>query len=170
MKVLDHVEEFIIAIAMLAMTVIAFANIIARNFAEFSFSFTEELTINLFVLLTFVGTAMGVRKFAHLGFTLFYDIGGAIVKRIMIAISTIAGLVLFGVLFWYGIQTVMFQIEMGQKTPALGMPQWILTMALPFGALLCMIRTVQMSLIEWKLDGTDPAPANREKTGKEEMQ
>ena len=60
-------------------------------------------------------------------------------KRSMIAISTIAGLVLFGVLFWYGIQTILFQIEMGQKTPALGWPTWVMTLSLPIGAILCIV-------------------------------
>ena len=76
MKILDKVEEIILVLALLAMTIIAFANIISRNFGQVSLSFTEELTINLFVLLTFVGTAMGVRNYSHLGFTLLYDLGG----------------------------------------------------------------------------------------------
>lgn len=151
MKVLDKLEEIILVIALLTMTVIAFANIISRNFAEISLSFTEELTINLFVLLTFVGTAVGVRNYAHLGFTLFYDLGGKWVKRSMIAISTLAGLVLFGVLFWYGIQTILFQMDIGQKTPALGWPTWVMTMSLPIGAALCLVRTVQVGWQEWQL-------------------
>jgi len=151
MKILDKIEEIILVLALLAMTIIAFANIISRNFAEISLSFTEELTINLFVLLTFVGTAMGVRNYSHLGFTLLYDMGGNAAKRGMIAISTISGLVLFGVLFWYGIQTILFQIEMGQKTPALGWPTWVMTLSLPIGAILCIVRTIQVGWQEWQL-------------------
>lgn len=154
MKILDKLEEVILVVAMLAMTVIAFTNVISRNFAKISLSFTEEITINLFVLLTFVGTAVGVRKYAHLGFTLFYDLGGKVVKRFMIAISTLAGLVLFGVLFWYGIQTILFQMDIGQKTPALGWPTWVMTMSLPIGASLCIIRTLQVGWAEWKLKET----------------
>jgi len=156
MKVLDKLEEIILVVAMLTMTVIAFTNIISRNFAEISLSFTEELTINLFVLLTFVGTAVGVRKYAHLGFTLFYDLGNNAVKRTMIVISTLAGLVLFGVLFWFGIQTILFQMDIGQKTPALGWPTWVMTMSLPIGAALCIIRTLQVGWQEWQLkDGKE---------------
>lgn len=160
MKILDKIEEIILVIALLAMTIIAFANIISRNFAQISLSFTEELTINLFVLLTFVGTAMGVRNYSHLGFTLLYDLGGKGVKRGMIALSTIAGLVLFGVLFWYGIQTIIFQIDIGQKTPALGWPTWVMTLSLPVGAILCIIRTIQVGLAEWQLK--DPASTDKE--------
>ena len=160
MRILDKIEEIILVLALLAMTIIAFANIISRNFGQVSLSFTEELTINLFVLLTFVGTAMGVRNYSHLGFTLLYDLGGKGVKRSMIAISTIAGLVLFGVLFWYGIQTILFQVEMGQKTPALGWPTWVMTLSLPIGAILCIVRTIQVGWQEWQLK--EPTPTIKE--------
>ena len=148
MKALDYFEEIVLFIALAVMTIISFANILSRNFANISLSFTEEITINLFVLLTFVGTAVGVRRYAHLGFTLIYDKVGTAWKKAIIIFSTLAGLVLFGVLFWYGIQMVLFQMEMGQKTPALGMPQWVLSSSMAIGALLCVIRTIQVGLKE----------------------
>ena len=45
---------------------------------------------------------------------------------------------------------VSFQKLMNQKTPALGMPQWILSLALPLGALMCFIRTIQVIFEEAK--------------------
>lgn len=151
MKVLNYIEEIILFVAFLIMTIIAFANIISRNIANLSLSFTEEITINLFVLLTFVGTAVGVRRYAHLGFTLIYDRMNNGLKKALIVFSALMGLILFGVLLWYGIQMVLFQMDMGQKTPSLGWPQWILSMALPLGALLCVIRTIQVCVEELKL-------------------
>ncbi|WP_019413279.1 TRAP transporter small permease [Paenisporosarcina sp. TG20] len=149
MKVLQYLEEIILVLALAVMTVISFANIIARNFASMSFSFTEEITINLFVLITFVGTAVGVRRYAHLSFTLLFDLGGRGFKKAIIVFTTLSGLFLFGVLFWYGIQMILFQMDIGQKTPALGWPQWILSISLPFGAFLCIIRTIQVGVMEW---------------------
>lgn len=156
MKVLQYLEEIILALALAVMTVITFANILSRNFANMSLSFTEEITINLFVLITFVGTAVGVRRYAHLSFTLLFDLGGRGVKKVIIAFTTLAGLFLFGVLFWYGLQMIIFQMDIGQKTPALGLPQWILSISLPLGALLCMIRTIQVGIKEWLLSEHQP--------------
>ena len=156
MKVLNHIEEVILFITFLVMTIIAFANIVSRNFLEQSLSFTEEITINLFVLLTFVGAAVGVRRYAHLGFTLLFDKVNNGMQKALVVFSTLMGLVLFGVLLWYGLQMVLFQMDMGQKTPALGWPQWILSAALPFGALLCVIRTIQVGIEELKLLGSAP--------------
>lgn len=151
MKVLQYFEEIILALALAVMTIITFANILSRNFANMSLSFTEEITINLFVLITFVGTAVGVRRYAHLSFTLLFDLGGKGFKKLIIAFTTLAGLFLFGILFWYGLQMIIFQLDIGQKTPALGLPQWILSMSLPLGALLCIIRTIQVGMKEWLL-------------------
>lgn len=156
MKILDHVENVILFITFLTMTVIAFANVVSRNLINASLSFTEEITINLFVLLTFVGTAVGVRRYAHLGFTLLFDKMNLFFQRILVIFSTLMGLFLFGILFWYGLQMVTFQMDIGQKTPALGWPQWVLSSAMPIGAFLCVIRTVQVFLEEMKSLGKTP--------------
>ncbi|BDH62197.1 C4-dicarboxylate ABC transporter permease [Lysinibacillus sp. PLM2] len=150
MKIIDYVEEVILFITFLTITLITFANVLSRNIFKFSFSFTEEITINLLVLLTFVGTALGVRRYAHLGFTLIYDIAGSIAKKIIILISSIMSIVLFSILLYYGYEMVQFQMKINQTTPALGMPQWILSLALPFGALLCLVRTLQVTIDEIK--------------------
>lgn len=134
------------------MTIIAFSNIVSRNIASISLSFTEEITINLFVLLTFVGTAVGVRRFGHLGFTLIFDHMNPLFRKVFIVFSSSMSLILFGVLLWYGLQMVSFQMDIGQKTPSLGWPQWILSSALPIGAFLCVVRTIQVFIEEMKLE------------------
>ncbi|EGA90556.1 C4-dicarboxylate transport system permease small protein [Planococcus donghaensis MPA1U2] len=152
MKILNYVEEGILFLTFLTMTIIAFSNIVSRNVASISLSFTEEITINLFVLLTFVGTAVGVRRFGHLGFTLIFDHMNPLFRKVFIVFSSLMSLFLFGVLLWYGLQMVMFQMDIGQKTPSLGWPQWILSSALPIGAFLCVVRTIQVFIEEMKLE------------------
>lgn len=160
MKALDYFEEILLFITFLTITLITFANVLSRNFFKFSFSFTEEITINLLVLLTFVGTALGVRRFAHLGFTLIYDLVGKLGKKIIIVFSSLMGAALFSILLYYGYEMVQFQMKINQTTPALGMPQWILSLALPLGAALCLIRTIQVTIAEWK-------SVNKQSDGKE---
>lgn len=151
MKVLDYFEEILLSITFATITLITFANVVSRNLINLSLSFTEEITVNLLVLLTFVGTALGVRRYAHLGFTLLYDKGNKAFKKIIVIISSVASGILFATLLYYGMDMVLFQLQINQTTPALGMPQWILSLALPLGALLCLIRTVQVTFEELKL-------------------
>ena len=150
MKVLDYFEEIVLFIAFLAITVITFANVISRNLAGVSLSFTEEITINLLVLITFLGSAIGVRKYAHLGFTLLFDKGNKAVRLFIVFFTGVVSLCLFGVLAWYGWEMVSFQMMLNQTTPALGMPQWILSLALPLGAFMCFVRTIQVIVEEAK--------------------
>jgi len=50
-----RIDHLVVAILLFAMAAIAFANVISRYVFNFSFSATEEITINLFVWLTVVG-------------------------------------------------------------------------------------------------------------------
>ncbi len=149
-KVISRLEEWIVAIVLAVMSIIAFVNILSRGLANYSLSFTEEITINLFVLLTFVGTAIGVRQNAHLGFTLIYDRVNKSIKRVMTLFVGLMMVLLFSVLLYFGIHMVTFQIEMGQRTPSLGWPQWWFSLAMPVGALLCLYRTLQVTVKEYR--------------------
>ncbi|MBO0603192.1 TRAP transporter small permease [Sporosarcina sp. E16_3] len=149
-KVISRLEEWIVAIVLAVMSIIAFVNILSRGLANYSLSFTEEITVNLFVLLTFVGTAIGVRQSAHLGFTLIYDRVNHSLKRVMTLFVGLMMVLLFGTLLYFGIQMVSFQIEMGQRTPSLGWPQWWFSLAMPVGALLCLYRTLQVTVKEYR--------------------
>lgn len=149
-QLLNRLEEWIVAIVMSVMSTIAFLNILSRGIAGYSLSFTEEITINLFVFLTFVGTSIGVRQNAHLGFTLIFDrVNGFFKKGITILVGFLMGS-LFLILLYFGFQMVVFQMDMGQKTPSLGWPQWVFSLAMPVGALLCLYRTIQATVIEYR--------------------
>ncbi|MBB4823515.1 TRAP-type C4-dicarboxylate transport system permease small subunit [Sporosarcina luteola] len=147
-KVISRLEEWIVVIVLSIMSTIAFVNILSRGLASYSLSFTEEITVNLFVMLTFVGTAIGVREQAHLGFTLLYDMANVAFKRVITVLVGLMMLLLFGVLLYYGFQMVKFQMDMGQKTPSLGWPQWWFSLAMPLGAVLCIYRTIQVTVKE----------------------
>ncbi|WP_432357328.1 TRAP transporter small permease [Sporosarcina sp. UB5] len=147
-RVISRLEEWIVVIVLSIMSTIAFVNILSRGFAKYSFSFAEEITVNLFVALTFVGTAIGVRQYAHLGFTLFYDIANLFVKNIITIVVGALMSLLFVILIYFGIQMLLFQVQMGQKTPSLGWPQWMFSMSMPIGAALCLFRTVQATIKE----------------------
>jgi len=125
------------------MSIIAFLNVITRNFFDISLAFTEEITINLFVFLTFVGAAIGVRKGAHLGFSLLVERVPIPIRRGLITIISIVSVMLFLFIAYYGVQMMLFQIDINAKTPALGWPRWIFSLSIPIGTLLCAIRTIE---------------------------
>ncbi|MBP6684517.1 MAG: TRAP transporter small permease [Leucobacter sp.] len=146
--ILRRLENTIIAVTFLFITLLAFANVIARYVFHASFSFTSELLINLAVLLTMVGAAAATRLGTHPSFSLLRDSSRGVLHKIVVALVCVGMLVFFLILLWLGFETAMKQLESGRLTPALQMPQWIFTMGLPFGALLGAIRTIQVAVIE----------------------
>ena len=55
--ILGKIEDIICAICLIVMTALTFANVIARYVFSASFSFSEEITTYLFVLLSLIGSA-----------------------------------------------------------------------------------------------------------------
>lgn len=149
-RVVGYIENFILAVTMLAMAVITFGNVISRYFFHYSLSFTEEITINLFVLLTFLGAAVGLRKNAHLGFSLLYEKSNLIIKKALILLSTSLISIVFILLVIYGYDMMQFQMDRNLITPSLGWQQWLFSMFLPIGSTFCLYRSVEAGVIEWR--------------------
>ncbi|MGO3148306.1 MAG: TRAP transporter small permease [Leucobacter sp.] len=146
--ILRRLENTIVAVTFLFITLLAFANVIARYVFHASFSFSSELLINIAVLLTMVGASAATRLGSHPSFSLLRDSTSGVLHKIIVMIICLGMFVFFAVLIWLGIDTSLKQFDSGRLTPALQFPQWIFSLALPFGALLGAIRTVQIAVIE----------------------
>lgn len=149
-KWLGRLEEVIVVFTLVTMSIIAFVNVVTRNFFDVSLAFTEEITVNLFVFLTFVGAAIGVRKHAHLGFSLLVDKASPMFRRGLIGFIGLISVSFFLIIVYYGIDMMQFQISINATTPALGWPRWMFSIALPIGATLCAIRTIEATVKQWK--------------------
>ncbi|MGO4888331.1 TRAP transporter small permease [Anaerobacillus sp. MEB173] len=147
-KILTYFEYTLVIISLSVMSLLTFGNVISRYFINYSLSFTEEVTVNLFVLLIFTGAAIGIHRKAHLGFSLFYDLANKSIRVIMIAVTGLISMTIFFLIVYYTWDTIQFQMMLNQKTPALGWPQWVFSSGLFIGGLLCLIRTVQVTIIE----------------------
>lgn len=149
-KWLGRLEEFIVVFTLVTMSIIAFINVLTRNFFDLSLAFTEEITINLFVFLTFVGAAIGVRKHAHLGFSLIVEKVSPMLRRGLIGIIGLISTLFFLLIAYYGIDMILFQMNINATTPALGWPRWMFSLAIPIGMVLCAFRTIEVTVKQWK--------------------
>lgn len=146
--ILRRLENTLIAVTFLFITLLTFTNVVARYVFHASFSFTVELVINFAVLLTMVGAAAATRLGTHPSFSLLRDLSKGVLHKVVIIVICLGMLTFFAVFLWLGFDTAMKQLASGRLTPALQIPQWLFTMGLPFGALLGAIRTVQVAVIE----------------------
>lgn len=132
--ILSRIEEVLCVIALVIMTVLTFSNVIARYVFSASFSFSEEITTYLFVLLSLLGSAVAARRKAHLGFTALIDIVPENVRRIFHAISFLLATLFSSALFVFDMKMVYSQMSRGQVTAGMQWPEWIFGAFVPLGA------------------------------------
>lgn len=143
-EILGKIEDIICAICLIIMTTLTFANVIARYVFSASFSFSEEITTYLFVMLSLIGSAAAARRKAHLGFTAILDLLPAGVKRAIQTMSYALATAFSAALFWYGINMVQSQIFHGQVTAGMQWPEWIFGSFVPLGAFFITIEFLFM--------------------------
>lgn len=134
------IERALSALAMAALCVITFANVLARYFTDYSFAFTEEYSIFLMVVMTMLGSAVAAAADRHIRITFVADRLPAPVRRVTETIAWGAALAMFGVLVWYGARLTYDQWRFEETSPGLGNPQWIYTVWMPVLAVVVALR------------------------------
>ena len=125
----DHI---IVAVLLFAMAAIAFINVLSRYLFHFSLAATEEITINMFVWMTVVGTGLAFERGGQLGMVTLFHRFPRSTRKGVILLSAILGAVLFCVIDIYMIQAIYYEITMFQAdSAALGIPVWIYYLGVP---------------------------------------
>lgn len=145
-KVLSTVENTLAASAFFLITVVAFINVVSRYFLNASLAFTTEITVNVAVWMTMIGAAIGVREGSHLGFSLLHQQLRGRGRQVLTVVIGLAMVTFFALLAWYGWSQTSSQLASGRATPAMRIPQWLFSLALPVGAGLGIIRTVHVTV------------------------
>lgn len=174
MKILDHLEEWLIAFLMGAATLIIFASVVHRYgtgvdfpavqdfLLEINMGWAQELTIIMFVWMAKFGAAYGVRTGIHVGvdvlinrlspanrskFIVFGLLAGALFTFIVGSLG--ATFVLengaeYQFKLWLGMDTG--DLYEGPITPDLEWPTWIVYSAIPLGSYLMCFRFLQVTV------------------------
>jgi TRAP-type C4-dicarboxylate transport system permease small subunit len=133
MKIIEKIEKVVACLCVTVMAILVFANVITRFIFNYSMAVADEMSCYLFVLMSFMGTAIAARRRAHLGLTILTDHlspkAARIVQTLMYAIATIFCLMI--VIF--GVQMVISQYQLGQQTSTMQWPEWIYGLFVPLG-------------------------------------
>jgi C4-dicarboxylate transporter, DctQ subunit len=173
MKVLDHLEEWIITFLMGAATLIIFAAVVHRYLAGFSalgpvqdwllgvnMGWAQELCIYMFVWMAKFGAAYGVRTGIHVGVDVLINRLSHRNRSNFIIFGLLAGATFTGIVGSLGAAFVwengahysffhFFGIDTGDlpegpTTPDLEWPTWIVYSAVPLGSFLMCFRFIQV--------------------------
>ena len=127
-----RIDHWIVAILLFTMASIAFINVLSRYLFHFSFAATEEVTINLFVWMTVVGSGIAFERGGQLGMVTLYKIFPRKYKRLVILFSSILGALLFILVDIYMIQAIYDELTLFHATSAaLGIPVSIYYVGVP---------------------------------------
>ena len=142
-KFFDNFEEILGSFLVAVMVTISFVNVITRYFIKMSLSWSEEITVNLFVWVILLGTAVAFKKGCHLGMSFIYDRLPAGVRKALFIISVLICLIFFSSLGWMGYLEVLDEIDLEVTTESLAIPVWYYTTAVPVFSGLVIVRILQ---------------------------
>lgn len=126
-RLTDHIEETAIALCLGLMTLITFANVVARYVYNDNILWALELTVFLFAWLVLLGMSYGVKKHVHIGVDVLINAVSPPLKRFFAILSALACLA-FSVLlligawdYWYPFVTERAWLE----TDDIPIPAWL---------------------------------------------
>jgi len=136
------VERAIAALAMAAICVITFANVVARYFTNVSFAFTEEYSIFLMVVMTLCGSAVAFAADRHIRFTFVVERLPAGLRAWAAVLAWTASVVMFALLVWLGARLAYDEWRFEVTSPGLGVEQWVYTVWLPILSVVVLLRVI----------------------------
>lgn len=92
-KSIDNIEETLIAILLGLMTLITFANVIARYVFNSNILWAVEGTVYLFAWLVLLGVAYGIKHSIHIGVDVMVNMFSRPVRKIITLAATVACLI-----------------------------------------------------------------------------
>jgi TRAP-type C4-dicarboxylate transport system permease small subunit len=126
------VHYWIAALLLFSMATIAFINVVSRYIFHFSFAATEEITINMFVWLTVVGSGISFERGAHLGMVTLFNFFPKRMKKAVIVLTAVLMAALFAVVNVFMIRTIYDDLVLFHATSgALGIPIWVYYAGVP---------------------------------------
>lgn len=147
MNAIAAIEKFILIVTMLLILVLTAGNVFSRYVIHRSWSFTEELVVAVFVLITLLAAALACRDGELVNLTLVTDRLPEKLKKPSVILSTILCVIFSLLLFKYGMDKVLTQLANGKRTFVLNWPEWIFWSFVPIGAG-CMV----LHFIEYCID------------------
>jgi len=139
-----RLEEGLIAFLLAAMTLITFAQVVARYVFNYSFTWALELAMFIFGGLIFLGLSYGVRVKAHIGVD-------ALIKALPKKAARITGIaacilcLIYTVIVFYGAWVYVSKMyTIGILAQDMPIPQWIPRLVLPVGFALLFIRFAEI--------------------------
>ena len=160
LKILDRLEEVLIASLMAAATLLIFVAVVHRYgtgipflypyFIKIHLSWAQELCIYMFVWMAKFGAAYGVRTGIHVGVDVVVSLLPPARRRVVVIIGLLCGALFTAIVGTMGAKFVIELMQTDQVSPDLELPRWIVFLCVPLGSYLMCFRFLQVTWSFWK--------------------
>jgi len=157
-KFLDNIESYICRTLLAVFVTILFAQIISRQLFGYSLSWSEELSVYMFVWFVFFGASYAAKLAAHNRVTFQYKLMPPKVATFLEFLSDVIW-VAFNCYFVYLSYDFVFnKMNLFWKSQTLGIPMKYIYMVLPLAFSLMTIRIIQVNYYKFikGIDIRDP--------------
>ena len=160
LRILDRLEEILIASLMAAATVLIFVAVVHRYASgvpllyplmhQIHLSWAQELCIYMFVWMAKFGAAYGVRTGIHVGVDVLVNQLDERVRKQVILFGLFCGALFTFIVGTMGAKFVYGLMDTDQTSPDLELPSWIVYLAIPLGSYLMCFRFLQVAWEFWR--------------------
>ncbi len=159
-RIIDHLEEWLIAALLAVATSIVFLAVVHRFAsgvpvlqpftARIDMGWAEELSIFMIVWMAKFGAAYGVRMGTHVGVDVLVNRLAPAKRRIVVTAGLIGGVVFTAVIGTLGANFVWQLAGTDQTSDQMEVPVWIVYLCIPLGSYLMCFRFVQIAWRYWR--------------------
>jgi C4-dicarboxylate transporter DctQ subunit len=160
LRILDRLEEIIIASLIAAATLLIFVAVVQRYligvpflypyFYHFNLTWAQELCIYMFVWMAKFGAAYGVRTGIHVGVDVIVNMLQPSARKRVVMFGLMAGAFFTFVVGTMGAKFIIELYPTDQVSPDLEMPRWIIFLCVPLGSYLMCFRFLQVAWVFWR--------------------
>lgn len=157
LKILDHLEEYLIASLMALATLVIFFAVVHRYgsglpipvlqdaLIKINMSWAQELCIYMFIWMAKFGAAYGVRTGIHVGVDVVINRLQSRWRNAFILFGLFSGAAFTATIATLGANFVWKMAHTDQTSPDLEVPMWIVYLAIPLGSSLMSFRFLQVA-------------------------
>ena len=182
LRILDRLEEILIATLIAVATLLIFVAVVQRYavgvsflypiFYDINLTWAQELCIYMFVWMAKFGAAYGVRTGIHVGVDVAINMLSPARRKPIILFGLFCGALFTFVVGSMGAKFVIELYPTGQVSPDMEMPRWIIFLCVPLGSYLMCFRFIQVAWAFLRtgelphhdaahVEGIDEAPVDR---------
>ena len=157
------IEDWLTVVIMALLALITFANVLVRYFTSASFAWTEEVSVFLMIVLAMVAGSAAVARNRHIRIEFFADGGTPRRQRALATFGAAMVALLFGLIAVLSVRLVWDDVQYGETSPGIGVPQWWYSIWLPIISAALTLRALGLMLRRGRAAGDDPkAPTSPE--------